>query len=376
MILKVVKSKRFWLIVCIVILAILFMRHKLAYHDMSEESEPPVVAVAKAYLGDVDRHIDAIGSLQAANSVDLKAEVSSKIAQLHFQEGTKVEEGQVLIELDDGNARAELMEAEANYRRAKSEFEPLSTLASKGVAARVERDKKQAELESCAARVESCKVNLSKHKICAPFAGTVGLKNISVGQFVTPGTDLLKIVDYHYMNVDFKVIEKDIGNVYIGQDIQVYVGGDKTQIFNAKVSAISPESDLMSHSFVVRAVLEVPEVSIGEIETLKPGRFVTVKVALDKGEKGVLIPEAALEGNGDLKTVYVIKEGLAIRNIVTVGEKKGNDVEIITGINDGDIVVTRGQDGVLDGKPVTIQSDISTKELADYLKANMKNMGK
>ncbi|MBR1734498.1 MAG: efflux RND transporter periplasmic adaptor subunit, partial [Alphaproteobacteria bacterium] len=364
------KNKKIVYIFLFAILVIIMLTYKMLNKKINRiENNLPFVTVEKAELGSVIRYIDAIGTLRPHNSVIIKSEASSTISKIHFTEGTTVKKGDLLIELDDAAARAALMEAEAYYRKAKSEFEPVEKLADRGVMARVGRDKLKAEVDVCAAKVESCKNTLSKHKIFAPFNGIIGLKEISEGQFVSPGNELVKLVDANPLKVDFKVIEADINHVYVGQEVKVLVGGDKTQEVSAKIIAIDPESDKISHSFNVRAELGILDEVAESIPTLKPGRFVSIKVIPDESQQGILVPESAIEKNGDEEFLYRIIEGIAVRTLVTTGVRKNGMIEIITGVNEGETVVTAGQQGVLDGRGVSIQ----TREYLEQLMNRMRS---
>jgi membrane fusion protein (multidrug efflux system) len=352
----VIREKKVIYIFIFALSIILLIAYKLFSKKtkIEDNSFPPVI-VAKAELGPVVRYINAIGTLRPFDSVVIKSEVNSVISKIHFTEGTSVEENSLLIELDDANAKAALMEAEASYRRAKSQFEPVEKLADKGVMARIKRDELKAEMDMAEAKVLSHRNNLEKHKIFAPFKGVVGLKEISKGQYAAQGAELVKLVNCHPLKVDFKVAEVDVGNVYVGQEIKVLVGGDDTQEYSAKIIAVDPESDKISHSFNVRALLDIPEEVSMELHILKPGRFVSVKVVPDDNQNGILIPEACIEKIGDEALVYRIIDGVAIRTIVTAGMRRDGLVEIITGINEGDIVIKSGQANVLDGRGVSIQ---------------------
>ncbi|MDR2682081.1 MAG: efflux RND transporter periplasmic adaptor subunit [Holosporaceae bacterium] len=331
-----------------------------------EDSLPPV-NVAKATMGPVIRYINAIGTLRPFDSVVIKSEVNSMITKINFSEGMVVKEGDLLLELDDSSARATLIEAEAQFRKAKSEFEPVEKLADKGVTARISRDTKKAEMDVCEARVLSCKNTLKKHKIYAPFSGIAGLREISKGQYVAPGNELLKLVDCHLIKVDFKVSEVDIGNIYVGQEARILVGGDKSQEYTARIIAIDPECDRISHTFDVRATLEVPEdVAVGS-SVLKPGRFVSVKVAPEGNSIGVVVPESAIEKLGDDDYVFRVVEGIAVRTPVTIGMKNDGMVEIITGVNCDETVIISGQTGVLEGRSVSIQDGSTPNALVDEL---------
>ncbi|MDR3156126.1 MAG: efflux RND transporter periplasmic adaptor subunit [Holosporaceae bacterium] len=340
----------FVIAVCIVLF---FVRSKKPA-TINDEG-PPQVLVATSVMAPVVRYIDAIGTLRPHDSVIIKSEVNAMISKIHFVEGAVVEANTLLMELDDSTAKAQLMEAEAAYRKAKSEYEPNEKLAGKGVVARIERDKKKAEMDMYEARVISSKANLEKHKIHAPFGGVVGLREVSQGQYVTSGNELLKIVDCHPLKVDFKIAEVDIGNVKVGDEIKVLVGGDKSKEYTAHISALDPESDKISHCFDVRAILDVPEEIAIESRELRPGRFVSVKVEMEGNQMGVVVPESALEKTGDTYYVYKIVDGVAITTPVTIGVRRDGEVEITSGMNEDEVVVISGQHGVLDGKPVSIQ---------------------
>lgn len=351
------KEKKVVYIFILVAFVILLIIYRIFNKKTTILDEPlPSVTVAKAELGSVIRYINAIGTLRPYNSVVVKSEVSSSISKIHFTEGAEVKAGDLLIELDDRSARAALMEAEAYYRKAKSEFDPVEKLTDRGVKEKVTRDKLKAEMDICAAKIESCKNTLEKHKIVAPFDGIVGLKEISEGQFVTPGSELIKLVDCNPLKVDFKVIEADIRHVYVGQEIAILVGGEQTQEVSAKIIAIDPESDKISHSFNVRALLDAPEDMASTSSALKPGRFVSIKIIPDEGQKGILVPESSLEKIGNDDYIYRLIEGIAVRTLVTTGIRKNGLIEIITGVNEGETVITSGQQAVLDGRGVSIQS--------------------
>ena len=346
------------------------------YSKSSKNNEfsfsPPAVTASIAVFGPVSRYINSIGTLRPYDSVVIKSEVNAKIVKIYFSEGAIVGEGDLLIELDDAAAKAQLMEAEAQYRKARAEFEPIEKLANKGVMARIQRDSKKAEMDTAEARVNSYRTLLAKHKIYAPFGGIIGLREISRGQIVATGNDLVKIVDCHPVKVDFKVTEIDVEKIYVGQEIQVSVGGDNAKTFTAKITAIDPESDKITHSFDVRGILDVPEdVALG-MQILRPGRFVSLKIPIDGDQQGILVPESSLEKIGDEDVLYRVVEGIAIRTLVTVGVRRDGFIEIISGVNDGDVVITSGQINVLDGKAVIIKESSSTADIVKAMKAEIK----
>ncbi len=332
------------------------------------KEEPQSVMVSKAEFGSVEKYINTIGTLVPCDSVDLKSEVNSKVEQIFFSDGSIVKKGDTLIQFDESLAQAEVKEAEAKYRRAKIEYEMLDKLAGRGATAKIKKEQAFSEMQTASAQLNSAKVKLEKYKILAPFGGMIGIKHLSVGQFIQSGMDLVKLVDNHPLKVDFSVAEVDIDKIYVSQEIKIFVGGDDFQSYTAKISAIEPESDKVSHSFRVRAVLDVPEEIAMNSQILKPGRFVKVRITVNDGEKGIIVPESAVEKSGNESMVYIVSDGMAIRRLVTTGMRKDGNIEIITGINEGDIVITKGKEGVSDGRAVRVRSGYSSSDIIDAYK--------
>ena len=330
---------------------------------------PHSVIVSKATFGSVERYINTIGTLVPCDSVDLKSEVNAKVDKIFFSDGSIVKKGDLLIQFDESLAQAEVREAEARYRKERIEYELLDKLAGRGAAAKIKKEQAYSDMQTASAQLNSAKLKLERHKILAPFGGMTGIKHISVGQFIQSGTDLVKLVDNHPLKVDFSVAEVDIDKIYVSQGIEVYVGGDALQSYSAKISAIEPESDKVSHSFKVRAILDVPEEIAINSQILKPGRFVKVRITVNEGEQGIVVPESAVEKSGNENMLYVVSDGIAIRRLVTTGMRKNGNVEIITGVNEGDLVITKGKEGVSDGRAVKIRDEFSSSEIINAYKA-------
>lgn len=330
--------------------------------------EPQSVMVSKAEFGSVERCINTIGTLVPCDSVDLKSEVNSKVEQIFFSDGSIVKKGDTLIQFDESLAQAEVKEAEARYRKAKIEYELLDKLAGRGAAAKIKKEQAFSDMQTASAQLNSAKVRLEKYKILAPFGGMIGIKHLSVGQFIQSGMDLVKLVDNHPLKVDFSVAEVDIDKIYVSQEIKIFVGGDAFQSYTAKISAIEPESDRVSHSFKVRAVLDIPEEIAMNSQILKPGRFVKVRITVNDGEKGIIVPESAVGKSGNENMVYIVSDGMAIQRLVTIGMRKDGNIEIITGVNEGDLVITKGKEGVSDGRAVRIRAGYSSTDIIDAYK--------
>lgn len=318
--------------------------------EEDENAFIPVVKVEKSRIVPICRFLKLTGALSANDSVEIKSEVDAKVKKIHFSEGSVVKKGDLLIELDDSRAAAELKEAEAQYAKIRAEYIPSSQLAEKKVISQVKIGQLKAEMDSLAATIETRKVNLSKYKIYAPFTGKVGLKNISEGQYVNNGGILTKVIDSEKLVVEFKVPDINISDVYVGQSVDLAADGNDNT-YQAQITAIDPESDKMLHSFNVKAEISGTD----KIDFLKPGMYVKVNIGLDKCKKGIVISESAIERYGEVESVFrVSPEGKAMRTPINSGYRNNGIVEILSGITDGETVVVEGQSRVVDGRPVKI----------------------
>lgn len=344
-------------------IAMAFLIYKVLFgNDGKDDFDwiPPAVKVETAKLTPICRFVKTNGSLKAGDSVEVKAEVDAKVSKIHFLEGADVSQGDLLVEFDSARAEAELKEAEAQYAKVRAEYLPSSKLATNKVVSDVKVGQLKAEMDSLAATIETRKVNLSKYKIYAPFSGKVGLKNISEGQYVNNGATITKVVDTKKLLADFKVLDINIADVYQGQVVEVSVDGN-SNVYRAEITAIDPESDKMTHAFSVRAV-----VTGHNEQQLKPGMYVRINIPLDSCKQGITIPESALERYGDSEyVVRITKENKAIRTPVVSGYRNAGLVEIMSGLLDGDTVVTEGQQRVVDGRDVLIEKNVDITSFAN-----------
>ncbi|MDR1475347.1 MAG: efflux RND transporter periplasmic adaptor subunit, partial [Holosporales bacterium] len=313
----------------------------------------PIVNVASARLGQVQHVTNLIGSLRASNDVTIRSEVDGKITRILFEEGRKVNEGDLLIEVDDAGLRIHVREIQAQLMLAKAEYKRAKELARQEFLSKSELEKKRAEVLIMESKLGVSKEELSKFKIKAPFAGIVGLRELSVGEYVTKNKELLRIVSDQDVRVDFKVPEMLVAGMQIGQIIYIRIDGIHGE-FPAEVLAINPEADQMSHSFTVRAVLQYQN------EDMRPGLFVRVSVPSTSSSEAILVPESAVSHIGDNDIVFRVVDGMAMKTPVTIGVRQNGEVEILTGINADDIVITAGQLRVRDGSMVQISTDIDS----------------
>ncbi len=293
------------------------------------------------------RGVSAVGSLRSENSVMLRPEITGRIAEINFEEGGKVKQGQVLIRLDDSVVKAQLHQAQANLSLAQSQYRRAVELGKQGFISKQARDEAASQLKVQQAAAALAQAHLDKTVIAAPFDGLVGLRNVSVGDYVSPGIDLVPIESIDPLKVDFRIPEQFLGLVHPGLKLKLGFDALPGQEREGEVGAISPLVDVGGRSILLRA--NVPNAD----GALRPGMFARVRLQF-ADDLGLVVPETALAPSGEEQYVYRIEDGKARRVVVQVGLRRGGKVEILSGLRAGDRIVTAGLQKVRDGDTVRI----------------------
>lgn len=292
------------------------------------------------------RSIVAVGSLLANEQVMLQPEFAGKVVTIHFKEGQKVNKGDLLVTLDDSIYKAELNQADARLKLSQANTKRINSLRKKGLSNEQEEDQAVSELGVNRASRVLARTRLEKMAIHAPFDGTIGLRGISEGDYLTSGQDIVTLINSNPIKLEFRIPEVYLSEVAIGQKVDVRVDAFRGDNFSGEVYAIAPEVDVGGRSFMVRAQIANND------GLLVPGLFAQVELELERKEKALLIPEAALMPAGDKQYVYRIDDGKAVRTEVALGMRQGDMVEIISGLVPGVQVVTAGQMKIMDGSKV------------------------
>ncbi len=304
------------------------------------------VEAAKVKQEALIRSIVAVGSLLANEDVVLRPEFEAKVVKIHFSEGQKVNKGDLLVTLDDSIYKAELKQANARLKLSEANTKRINALRKKGLSNEQEEDQAVSELGVNKASRVLARTRLEKMAIHAPFEGTVGLRSISEGDYLSRGQDIVSLIDSDPIKLEFRIPEIYLSEVAIGQTVDVRVDAFRGESFNGEVYAIAPEVDIGGRSFVVRAQIQ------NDDSRLVPGLFAQVELELERKENALLIPEAALMPAGDKQYVYRIDDGKAVRTEVSLGMRQGDRVEVIAGLEADVQVVTAGQMKIMDGSKV------------------------
>jgi membrane fusion protein (multidrug efflux system) len=282
--------------------------------------------------------LQTVGSLRADESVVVRPELAGRISRIHFAEGGRVSAGQVLFTLDGSLAQASLNEAAANLENSRRAATRAGELSKDKLIAASDYDKARASLGVDQARVASARTTLSKMSLRAPFSGQIGLRSVSVGEFVTVGQDLVTLVRLDPIEVDFSVPEGALPQLHTGQAISVTVDAFPGETYDGKVVAIDPVIDPDSRSARLRAQIPNPDFR------LHPGQF--AKLQLDTGTgsaDALLVPEQALMQEGDTRFVYTVVDGKAKKVVIKTGARVPGKLQVTEGLKAGDVVITAGQ---------------------------------
>jgi len=335
---------------------------------------PPVPVIVSVVTGSpFEDRIEALGTLRANESVALTAAVTETVSALHFDDGDRVEAGRVLVEMTSTEEHAQLTEAHALVTEAERQYRRVQSLATQGTASKSLLDERARELETAQARLAAIESRLSDRLIKAPFAGVVGLRNISVGALVEPGDLITTLDDDTRMKLDLAVPSVYLQSLAPGLPVTATTRAYDGREFSGEVRSIDSRVDPVTRSVQVRVLLPNPE------RLLKPGMLMQVTLRKDP-RQALVIPEAALMPTGREQFVLVAVpqgEGHKVeRRQVQVGARRPGEVEVLQGLSEGERVVTHGTLRVRPGQAVEIRAvDDGSQPLAELIEARPKAAG-
>jgi membrane fusion protein (multidrug efflux system) len=312
---------------------------------------PAMVETAQVAIGSVVRNVRAVGTLRAFESVTMRPEIAGRITGIHFTEGERVKSGTVLIELDDSVHTAQVAEKTADRRLAELAFDRANKLVQRGAASVEDRDIARAKLQAGDAALQLAQARLAKTQLRAPFDGIIGLRNVSVGDFVDAGDDLVGLVELDPIKVDFRIGEVHLAVIAPDQAISIQVNAFPDETFSGRVYAIEPQVDINGRAIVIRAELTNTD------HRLRPGLFARIDLIVNEAAEALLVSEDAIVPRGDQHFVYRLVGSQAILTEVMLGKRKDAQVEITSGLAADDIVITAGQLKLRDGATVRTPGD-------------------
>ena len=342
--------------------------------------------------------IEAIGTLRAAQGVDIATQVAGVVHAIEFTSNDQIEEGELLVQIDDAVERADLFSAEASLERDRAQLERAERLRETGVSSEQTLEQAQTAFATSQSTIARLRAVLDQKAIEAPFAGVIGIPQIDVGEYVQPGTIIATLQQLDTMRVDFTVPEQQMAELRMDQSAAFgLTEGDFP--YEGRIIGIDPKIDPQTRLISVRAEVENPK---GE---LRPGQFVRVRVALPVVEDVIALPQTAVVTSLYGDYVYVVEEKtaepatteaapaaeaeaepageeapeapppgvlaepdgpqlVAKQVFITIGRRQGNLVEIAKGLEPGQTIVTSGQNKLANNTPVTINNSVDPAALA------------
>jgi len=292
--------------------------------------------------------ITAVGSLRSDESITLRPEVAGRISAIQFREGERVVKGTPLILLDTSVTAAEVLQARANMTLANQKYTRALDLEKKGFMSGQARDEAENNQKVAEAALTLAEAKLAKLTIRAPFSGLIGLRSVSVGDYVKEGADMVNLEAVDPLKVDFRVPEIYLSQVRVGQSLQLTLDAMPGKSYEGKVFAINPLLDAAGRAVVIRAQVH------NQDATLRPGMFTRVRLLTREVQDALVVPEQAIVPQGDEWYVYRVMDGKAQRTKVEIGQRRDGNTEIIKGLQDGDVVVTAGQLKLREGVAVNV----------------------
>ncbi|MBV8188381.1 MAG: efflux RND transporter periplasmic adaptor subunit [Alphaproteobacteria bacterium] len=323
---------------------------------------PQTVSTATAVETEWQDRLEAVGSLRAVRGADLSLEVPGIVEEINFQSGDDVEAGKVLLKLRDNDEVAKLHSLEAMAKLYTLNYERNSRLLRTQAVAQSTVDNDAANLQNFQAQVDQQKAMVEKKTLRAPFAGRLGLRQIDLGQYLAAGTVIATLQALTPIYADFFLPQQDIAKIKVGQAVTAKVDTYPGELFKGTITAINPKIDTGTRNVQVRATLD------NDDRRLLPGMHVSVAIAVGAPQQLVTLPQTAISYNPYGNLVYVVdnrgkdgqgKDRLTVHQVfVTLGATRGDQVAVLKGVGEGQVVVTGGQMKLRNGVPITVNNTV------------------
>lgn len=309
------------------------------------------VAVNTAQVSqfDIPQSVQALGSLEAVQKVNISTEDSGRITAINFKDGQTAVKGMPIVQLDNVKALADYQSAVTASNVTQTKYRRSKVLLNEAVSQQ-ELDQLQADVESKKADVQKAQSVLNNKKVLAPFNGVLGTFKVQVGDYVSAGASIVTIVNTDQLRVDYSIPERRLPELKIGQLVKVTVSAYPNKMFYGTVSYISPSINPDTRAVPVQAMINNSK------HLLSPGMFVHVDQQVSVTKDALVVPAEAVQADIKGYYVYLVRNGHVAQTSVTIGQRKGDFVQILNGLKLGDTVVTAGQLNLSDGSLIRVVS--------------------
>ncbi|MGF1680140.1 efflux RND transporter periplasmic adaptor subunit [Photobacterium minamisatsumaniensis] len=307
------------------------------------------VVVSAVERKSVRWEIEALGTVKSRESVVLTAKVTEKVEQVHFTDGQEIKAGQILISLASDEQKAKVRAAKANLKEQQREHKRIEGLVRRNTIASSELDKLFTDIEVARAVLAQNQAELDARSIHAPFTGLLGFRQISPGALITPGTVITTLDDIARVKLDFSIPESFIGYLKKNTTIEGQVAAFPEYLFSGVVTSIDSRVDPETRTILVRAEIDNQQYQ------LRPGMLMTIRLIV-RERLGLVVPEEALVPRQRDNYLFVVNsEGVVEQRLVKTGFSRRGEIEILTGVEEGELVISRGIQRVRPGQHVETQ---------------------
>lgn len=316
--------------------------------DKEKDKQPITVSGYVVNLQTFDNNLALSGSIEANEQVEIRSEVSGLVTAIYFQEGSKVAKGQLLFKVNDIELKAQLAQAKTRENLASENERRAKLLLQKEAISQEEYDVAKADFRSTQAQSQLIQAQIEKTSVRAPFSGTIGLRSISPGTYITPSLLVAKLVNIGQLKITFSIPEKYASQVKKNATITFKVSGSQ-QSYSAQVYAIEPEIEIATRTLQVRALANNKE------GKLFPGTFADVELPLDIIKDAVVIPTEAIIPVQNGKKVFIANKGMAKEVLIETATRTDASILVTTGLKAGDTVLTSGVMSLKDEAPIVVK---------------------
>ena len=324
---------------------------------------PETVTTTVAQKDSWESRLTAVGSLAAVQGVTVTAELTGKVVRIAFEPGTKVNTGDLLVQQDTSSEEAQLRAAEAGVELAKRNLERLKKLLDRHTIAQSQYDDAEAKYKEGVAQADAIRAAIAKKTIRAPFAGRLGIRLVNLGQILNEGEPIVSLQSINPIFVNFSLPQQQLARVQAGLTVRVTSDALPGQVIEGKVTAINPEVDAATRNIRIQATVANRQ------ERLRPGMFVNVAVVLPTSEDVLAVPATAVLYAPYSDSVFVVEKkqsennkqpGLVVRQqIVQLGERRGDFVAVVSGLEAGETIVSTGAFKLRNGQAVVVDNTLA-----------------
>lgn len=334
-----------------------WVNHRNAAAAAARGAPVVTISTAAASMQHWVPDVHVVGSLQAVDGVQLTSQIAGNVTSIAFTSGDKVQKGALLVQLDDSTELAQLHSDEAKEKQAQAEIDRTQDLFKAGASSQSDLDTAQADYGSAVAAVESDHATLNKLAISAPFSGVAGIRQVSLGQYVSPGTVIVSLQSWDPMHLEFSIPQAEAMQLHPGQHVEFSVDALPGRKFSGVVTAVDSRIDPTTRNVGVEATLANHDL------TLRPGMYGDVHLSLGKERDVLTVPSTAVSYNtfGDLVFVVAEEGGDQVvhQRLITVSDERDGRVVVETGLKAGETVVTAGQTKLHDGSRITVNNSVN-----------------